>query len=141
MGRDRRRAGPGRVALHHVLRCRLHRHPHGTLPRQANHIRCLRAMISNRHAADPDEVRPIAGPPLWTPTVLGTLIFRHGEGLASPETVAVSPELVFLFTWVHLLAFILVGGAAAVLIAAAERNPNLGFGLIILGTFFVFGSI
>src|SRR2546425_457967 len=43
-----------------------------------------------------------AGHPLYTPTVLGTAIFRRGA-LGSPETLSVSLEMVGMFTWVHML--------------------------------------
>src|ERR671931_209519 len=35
----------------------------------------------------------IQGRPLYTPTVLGTALFRSGEGLASPKSLAVSFEI------------------------------------------------
>src|SRR5207249_9423879 len=41
-----------------------------------------------------------AGHPLYTPTVLGTAIFRRGA-LGSPETLSVSLEMVGMFTWVR----------------------------------------
>src|SRR5437867_1701391 len=66
----------------------------------------------------------VSGRPLHTPTILGTAIFRGGEGLASPETVPVSFEMVVLYTWVHALVFCVIGGIAARLLAVAERQPN-----------------
>src|SRR6266850_1119911 len=45
-----------------------------------------------------------AGHPFYTPTVLGTAIFRR-SALASPETLSVSLEMVGMFTWVHMLVF------------------------------------
>ena len=47
-------------------------------------------------------VDTVAGRPLWTPTVLGTALFRGGAGLGTPETLTVSLEMVLMFTWVHL---------------------------------------
>lgn len=84
------------------------------------------------------------GRPLYTPTVLGTAIFRGGAGLDSPGTLAVSGEMVFAFTWVHFLTFIALGGIAARLLRIAERNPNVGFGILLLfvylETAFLIGS-
>jgi hypothetical protein len=40
--------------------------------------------------------------------------------------------MVAMFTWVHLLAFVAVGVGVALLIAAAERHPSLGFGIVLL---------
>jgi hypothetical protein len=83
----------------------------------------------------------IAGRPLHTPTILGTAIFRSGQGLGSPETVRMSLEMVVLYTWVHALVFCVIGGVAARLIAVAERQPNAGFGILLLFVVFEFGFL
>jgi hypothetical protein len=84
-------------------------------------------------------VDALAGRPFHTPTVLGTALFRRGAGLGSPETLAVSFEMVWMFTWVHVLAFAALGGIASRLLAAAERNPSLGFGVLLLFVVFEAG--
>jgi hypothetical protein len=81
----------------------------------------------------------VHGKPFFTPTVLGTALFRGGEGLAATETLPTSFEMVVSFTWVHVLAFILIGMAAAYLISVAERDPNFGFGSLLLCGGFEFG--
>lgn len=81
----------------------------------------------------------INGRPLYTPTVLGTALFRRGAGLESPETLAVSLEMVLMFTWVHGLAFAAIGGVASRLLGLAERNPSLGFGVLLLFVVFEAG--
>lgn len=81
------------------------------------------------------------GRPLYTPTVLGTAIFRQGEGLAAPEAIPVSFEMVLLYTWVHVLVFCMLGGVAAWLLTEAERRPNLGFGVLLLFVIFAFGFV
>jgi hypothetical protein len=86
-------------------------------------------------------VDSLAGRPLWTPTVLGTALFRRGAGLDSPETLAVSLEMVLMFTWVHVLVFVGLGGIAARLLAYAERHPSSGFGVLLLFVVFQFGFI
>ena len=83
----------------------------------------------------------IAGRPLYTPTVLGTALFRERAGLASPESLPVSFEIVLWFTWVHVLVFVVIGGAAAWLIRLAERDPNFGFGILLFLVVFEFGFI
>jgi hypothetical protein len=83
----------------------------------------------------------IQGRPLYTPTVLGTALFRGGAGLTLPESLAVSLEIALWFTWVHGLVFVVLGGAAAWLIRLAERDPNYGFGILLLGVVFEFGFI
>jgi hypothetical protein len=72
------------------------------------------------------------GRPFYTPTVLGTALFGRGVWPATLETMPASFEMVAMFTWVHVLAFVAVGVAAALLIAVAERHPSLGFGIVLL---------
>ena len=79
------------------------------------------------------------GRPLYTPTVLGTLIFGGPQALAGGAAIVPSFETAVSFTWIHALVFLLIGTGAAKLVAAAERNPNLGFGVIILFVVFQFG--
>jgi hypothetical protein len=86
-------------------------------------------------------VDSLAGRPLWTPTVLGTALFRGGAGLDAPETMTVSLEMVLMFTWVHVLVFVGLGGIAARLLAYAERHPSSGFGVLLLFVVFQFGFI
>lgn len=83
----------------------------------------------------------LAGRPFHTPTVLGTAIFRGGEGLAAPEKLPVSFEMVVLYTWVHGLIFCVIGGIASRLLAVAERQPNAGFGILLLFVVFQFGFL
>jgi hypothetical protein len=81
-----------------------------------------------------------AGHPLYTPTVLGTAIFRRAA-LASPETLSVSLEMVGMFTWIHVLIFAALGGIASRLLATVEENPAWGFGLLLLFVVFEFGFV
>jgi hypothetical protein len=83
----------------------------------------------------------IEGRPFYTPTVLGTALFRGRAGLASPENLAVSFKLVLWFTWVHVLVFVVIGGVASGLLRLAARDPNLGFGIVLFLVFFMFGFI
>jgi hypothetical protein len=81
------------------------------------------------------------GRPFYTPSILGTVLFRHGGGLDHPEMVPVSFEMVLLYTWVHAMAFCVVGGMAAKLLELAEYNLNLGFGILLLFVIFEFGFV
>ena len=83
----------------------------------------------------------INGRPLYTPTVLGTALFKHGQGLESPGTLTVSGDMVLVVTWVHLLIFAVIGGAASRLLALAEQEPNVGFGVLLLFVVFEFGFV
>jgi hypothetical protein len=82
----------------------------------------------------------LQGRPLYTPSVLGTALFKglaeYGNG-----PIPVSGEMVIVFTWLHLLVFTLFGGIAAYLLALAETRPNLGFGIVLLFVVFEFGFI
>jgi hypothetical protein len=83
----------------------------------------------------------IQGRPFYTPTVLGTALFRGRAGLSSPESLPASFELVLWFTWVHVFVFVVIGGAAAGLLRLAERDPNFGFGILLFLVVFMFGFI
>src|SRR5213594_2723860 len=78
----------------------------------------------------------IRGRPFYTPTVLATALFRGTGGLSAPEQLSPSLELVLSFTWVHVLAFLLIGLAAARFVGVAERNPDFGFGVVLLFVLF-----
>ena len=82
----------------------------------------------------------IQGRPLYTPTVLGAALFGRGAGLPTPDA---GPDLgmVLMFTWVHGLAFVIVGGIVARLLAVAERQSSVGFGILMLFVLFEFGFI
>jgi hypothetical protein len=73
-----------------------------------------------------------AGRPLYTPHMLGTALFRGAGELLSSGDHEISWAIVGAFTVVHWLAFALCGALAARLLGAAERNPNLGFGVLLL---------
>jgi hypothetical protein len=81
----------------------------------------------------------VQGRPLYTPTVLGTALFQRGGSLSGLETMPPSMEMVLMFTWVHGLAFAAIGGIAARLLAAAERHPSVGFGILLLFVIFEAG--
>jgi len=73
----------------------------------------------------------VAGHPLSTPHRLGTALFHGGGGLLPSAPVAVSLGLVGAFTATHWLVCALLGALAALLLALAEQNPNLGFGVLL----------
>jgi hypothetical protein len=83
----------------------------------------------------------VAGHPLRTPTILGTALFRGGEGLGESAGPPVSLEMVVLYSWVHGLVFCVIGGLASRLLAVAERQPNAGFGILLLCVIFEFGFL
>jgi hypothetical protein len=70
-----------------------------------------------------------AGMPLRTPALLGAALFH---GLRDPDALVISVPLVLQYTAVHGLAFILFGWAVAGLLALADREPRLLFGIFML---------
>lgn len=84
----------------------------------------------------------VAGRPLYTPTLLGTALFRPNDlaGLLKAGT-ALSFDMVLTYTWVHGLVFCVLGGIASWLLTLAEKNPNLGFGVLLLFVVFEFGFL
>jgi len=74
----------------------------------------------------------VQGRPLYTPSVLGTALFGRGAWPGTLESMPPSFEMVAMFTWVHLLAFAVIGVAVSRLIAMAEQHPGLGFGFVLL---------
>ena len=85
-------------------------------------------------------VDAIQGRPLYTPTVLGSALFSRGAGAPWADALP-NLEMVLMFTWVHGLAFIVIGGVTAQLLALAERQPNVGFGILMLFVFCEFAFI
>ena len=83
----------------------------------------------------------IQGRPLYTPTVLGTALFGDASVLDAPERIQASFETALMFTWVHVLAFAVLGGIAAYLLMLAERDPNYGFGILLFFVIFMFGFL
>ena len=74
----------------------------------------------------------VLGRPFYTPTVLGQALFGRGAWPGTLESMPPSFEMVAMFTWVHLLAFAVVGVVVSRLIAMAEQHPSLGFGFVLL---------
>jgi hypothetical protein len=70
-----------------------------------------------------------SGLPLRTPALLGAALFH---GLRDPAALVISLPVVLEYTAVHGAAFILFGCAAAGLLALADREPRLLYGLLIL---------
>ena len=83
----------------------------------------------------------VQGRPLYTPTVLGTALFGNASALDAPQHLPASFETALMFTWVHVLAFAVLGGIAAYLLTLAERDPNYGFGILLFFVVFMFGFL
>jgi hypothetical protein len=81
----------------------------------------------------------LAGRPLHTPTVLGSVVL--GKRTASLESLPVSIPVVLFYTVLHGLAFCGVGYVAAWLFAVAERHPRWIFGLLLFFILFFCGFL
>lgn len=82
-----------------------------------------------------------SGRPFYTPSLLGSALFRSDIALEQLKAPSVSFEMVLLYTWVHCMVFCVVGGLASKLLLLAERNLNLGFGILLLFVVFEFGFV
>lgn len=80
------------------------------------------------------------GRPFHTPNVLGAAL-SLSAAVADPASAPLSIELVLFYTWVHGLVFCAIGGAAAKLLSLAERDLDVGFGILLLFVIFMFGFV
>jgi hypothetical protein len=75
----------------------------------------------------------IAGHPFHTPALLGAIIFN---GFSQPSSFAVTTALVLGYTGLHFFAFIMFGIAASITMYAAEREPLIALGVVVLFLWF-----
>jgi hypothetical protein len=77
----------------------------------------------------------IAGRPLFTPALLGSVLFK---GATDAAAVVIEPQVVAWYTAVHFLVFLAVGIVAAWLAVQFERFPSVWVAILFL--FVVFES-
>lgn len=75
----------------------------------------------------------LAGRAFYTPSLLGSLLFRSAPDAAS---VAVQPAIVAWYTAVHFLAFLGIGMIASWLAAQFEKFPAVGIAMLFLFVLF-----
>jgi hypothetical protein len=85
----------------------------------------------------------IAGQPLYTPSLLGKVLFGVPNAMQDPAVVR---SIAAVYTGVHISVFVVVGIVAAYLVAAVEHMPPMrifffSFFLIFQGAFFVYGLL
>jgi hypothetical protein len=78
----------------------------------------------------------VRGQPFFTPNLLGSALFL-GRGVE--EVRSVSALIVFAYTGLHGLLFLVAGTAITWMFSLVERNPQ--FGLVLLLLFLLFQSI
>jgi len=81
------------------------------------------------------------GRPLYTPSVLGSVIFRSNHAPSELKDLAVSIEMTLMYTWIHVLVFGTLGGLASRMLWYAESHANLGFAILLLFVIFTFGFL
>jgi hypothetical protein len=69
------------------------------------------------------------GRPFFTPSLLGSAIF---QGQLLTETSAPDPTMIFAYTGLHVIAFLLVGFLLAGLYRELEEHPKLGIELLVV---------
>jgi hypothetical protein len=82
----------------------------------------------------------IAGRPLYTPSLLGKVLFGVPNAMQDP---AIVPSVAAVYTGMHLAVFVVVGIVAAYIVAAVEHMPSMRvlfffFFVILEGAFFVY---
>lgn len=75
----------------------------------------------------------LEGHPLYTPSLLGKVLFHGGAAIEDPTIV---PAMVVVYTGVHMAAFIAIGMIAAYFVRASERAPAMGILLLFLFVIF-----
>jgi hypothetical protein len=76
------------------------------------------------------------GQPFFTPSLLGSVLFL---GTNVEEVTGVNWVLVFAYTGLHGVLFLLAGGIIAWILAIVGRNPQ--FGLVLVLVFLLFQSV
>jgi glycopeptide antibiotics resistance protein len=69
------------------------------------------------------------GRPFFTPSLLGSAIF---QGQLLSETSAPDPTMIFAYTGLHVIAFLIVGFLLAGLFRELEKRPKLGIELLVV---------
>jgi hypothetical protein len=78
----------------------------------------------------------LQGRMLFTPSLLGSVVFL---GQSPEQPIAVNGFVVFAYTGLHLLLFLMAGTVVAWMFSLFEHHPH--FGIIILLLFFLFEAV
>jgi hypothetical protein len=81
-------------------------------------------------------VDAVRGAPFFTPSLLGAVLFL-GQGVG--DVSAVSTVMVFAYTGVHGVLFLVAGTLLTWMFSQVERNPQ--FGLVLILIFLLFQSV
>ena len=78
----------------------------------------------------------LRGHPFYTPTLLGSALFL---GKSVESVAAANATMVFAYTGIHVLLFMVAGVALSWMVSQFVRNPQ--FGLVLLLVFLLFESV
>ena len=81
----------------------------------------------------------LAGRPFHTPSLLGNALTRGVEAALREPSVAVG--MVYAYTGIHFVLFILFGILLASLVIQYERTPAIGYLLVVAAVVFEFGFL
>ena len=73
-----------------------------------------------------------SGQPLFTPSVLGTTLFRLAVQADTVHPVSVSLLVVALFTVLHFAVFAGIGIVSVILLELLDQHPGVVFGLLLV---------
>jgi len=83
-------------------------------------------------------VDTLQGQPLFTPSLLGTVLFTDTP---AAQVTEVNIPMMFAYTGVHMLLFLIAGLAAAIMVQQFEAHPAVGMVLVILFICFEVGFL
>jgi hypothetical protein len=75
----------------------------------------------------------VRGHPFFTPSLLGSVVF---QGLEVEAVTSVSTVMVFAYTGLHGLLFLIAGAVLAWMVSEFEENPQIGLVLLLLFVLF-----
>jgi hypothetical protein len=78
----------------------------------------------------------LQGQPLYTPSLLGSVLFL---GQTVEDVTSINPTIVFAYTGVHVLLFLMAGVGVAWMVSQFHRNPQ--FGLVLVLVFLLFQAV
>jgi hypothetical protein len=81
----------------------------------------------------------LSGRPFYTPSLLGTALTRGAEEAIRSTEIAVG--MVYAYTGIHFVLFILFGMLVASLVIQYERTPLIGYLLVVAAVVFELGFL
>lgn len=83
-------------------------------------------------------VDTLQGRPLFTPSLLGTVLFQD---VPASQVAGVNVPMMFAYTGVHMILFVITGLVAAIMVHQFESHPAVGMVMVILFICFEVGFL